>query len=95
MKRCKKKSGKPVISGIVIPAQWDENGRVITVTIHTNNEKEFLVEHTRTGNELLNLIHKKVEVTGKIREQLDGKKCIGIKSYKTVEEQFEDNMAWT
>ena len=95
MKRCKKKPEKQVISGIVILAQWDENGKVITVTIQTNNENVFFVEHTKTGNELLNLIHKKVEVTGNIRERLDGKKCIGIKSYKTVEEQFENNMAWT
>jgi hypothetical protein len=80
-----KKSKKPMISGIVIPDQWDANGKVITVTIHANDEKVFLVEHTKIGNDLLNLIHKEVEVTGKIRERFDGKTSIGIKSYKTAD----------
>jgi hypothetical protein len=51
----KKKSKKSMISGIVISAQWDANGKVIKVTIHTNDEKVFLVEHTKIGNDLLNL----------------------------------------
>ena len=85
MNSVKKKSKKPMISGIVIPDQWDANGKVITVTIHANDEKVFLVEHTKIGNDLLNLIHKEVEVTGKIRERFDGKTSIGIKSYKTAD----------
>ena len=85
MNRIKKKSKKSMISGIVIPDQWDANGKVIAVTIHDNDEKVFLVEHTKIGNDLLNLIHKEVEVTGKIRERFDGKTSIGIKSYKTAD----------
>ena len=74
-----------MISGIVIPSQWDANGKVLAVTIHANDEKVFLVERTKIGNDLLNLIHKKVEVTGKIRERFDGKTSIGNKSYKTAD----------
>jgi hypothetical protein len=74
-----------MISGIVIPDQWDATGKVITVGIHANDEKVFLVEHTRIGNDLLNLVHKEVEVTGKIRERFDGKTSIGIKSYKAAD----------
>jgi len=81
----KKKSQKSTISGIVIPDQWDTNGKVLAVTIHANDEKVFLVEHTKIGNDLLNLIHKEVEVTGKIRERLDGRASVGIKSYKTAD----------
>ena len=84
-----------MISGIVIPAQWDADGKVVTVTIHTNDEKVFLVEHTKIGNDLLNLIQKEVEVTGKIRERLDGKTSIGVKSYKIVDQQSENNVART
>ena len=83
MNSVKKKSKKPMISGIVIPAQWDANGKVIAVTIHANDEKVFQVEYTKIGNDLLNLIHKEVQVTGKIRERFDGKTSIGIKSYET------------
>ena len=84
MNSIKKKGKKSMIPGIVIPDQWDATGKVITVTIHANDEKVFLVEHTKIGNDLLNLIHKEVEVTGKIRERFDGRTSIGIKSYKTA-----------
>ena len=84
MNRIKKKSRKSIISGIVIPDQWDANGKVIAVTIHDNDEKVFLVEHTKIGNDLLNHIHKEVDVTGKIRERVDGKTSIAIKREKTA-----------
>ena len=95
MKNIKRQNKKSVIFGIVIPIQWDVNDQVITVSIHTRDEKVYLVEHTKIGNDLLDLIHKEVEVTGKIRERLDGKTSIGIKSYKIVDEQSENNMIRT
>ena len=50
MNSAKKKGRKPAISGIVIPVQWDANGKVVTVTINTNDEKVFQVEHTWTSS---------------------------------------------
>lgn len=93
MKNNKRQSRFSVISGIVIPVQWDANGNVITVTIHTNDEKVFWVEHTKIGNELLNLGRAEVEVTGKIRERIDGKTSIGLKTYKLKNKQAEGNAA--
>ena len=82
-----------MISGIVIPVQWDASGKVITVTIHSNDERVFWVDHTKIGNQLLNLGRAEVEVTGKIRERIDGKTSIGIKSYKIANKQSEINVA--
>lgn len=93
MKNNKRQSRFSVISGIVIPVQWDANGNVITVTIHANDEKVFWVEHTKIGNELLNLGQAEIEVTGKIRERIDGKTSIGIKSYKITNKQSQSNVA--
>jgi hypothetical protein len=93
LKTIKRQSRFSVISGIVIPVQWDANGRVITVTIHNNDEKVFWVEHTKTGNELLNLGQAEVEVTGKIRERIDGKTSIGIKDYTLKNKQSGANVA--
>ena len=75
-----------MISGVVIPVQWDANGKVITVTIHTKDEKVLLVEHTKIGNDLLNLTQKEVE------ERLDGKTSIGIKGYQVVDNKIDNNM---
>lgn len=86
--RPKKRAGKSMIAGIIIPAKWDDNGKVTGVTIQTNDEKVYLVEQTKTGEELLRLIRQKVEVTGKIRERLDGSTLIRVHEYKTIDEQF-------
>ena len=88
MHKEKRKTGKPVITGLILPAKWDDNGKVIGVTIQSNDEKVYLVEHTKAGEELLDLIHKKVEATGKIRERLDGRILINVQRYKVVNEQY-------
>ena len=93
MNKVSKRTVKPKIRGIIIPERWDDNGNVIRVAIHTDDEKAYLVEHSRKGKELVNLIHKKVEATGKIRERLDGKILITAQDYRIVEEQFENDMA--
>jgi len=88
-KKDTKKSTVPMISGIIIPAQWDENGNVIGVSIHTNDEKAYIVEHTKTGEELLDHVNQKVQVRGKIRERIDGRVLISVQSYFTNENQLE------
>lgn len=93
MNNNKKKSKNSVITGIVIPDKWDADGKILAVTIHTNDEKIFLVEQSRIGTDLLTLINQEVEVTGKVRERFDGKTSIGVKSYKVMDEQSESNIA--
>jgi len=78
------KRSKPLIEGVVIPASWDENGIIIGVSLHTFDEKEYRVELNGLGQELLDLVHHKVEATGKIRERLDGSKQIVVSSYRTI-----------
>lgn len=85
VKKDKKKSNLPLICGIIIPAQWDENGNVIGVTIHTDDEKVYIVEHTKRGEELLNHVNQKVEARGKIRDRVDGSMLISVGSYLSIE----------
>ena len=85
VRKGKKKSNLPLICGIIIPAKWDENGNVIGVTIHTNDESVYIVEHTKKGEELLNYVNQKVEARGKIRERMDGSALISVGSYLSIE----------
>ncbi|MBT8349692.1 MAG: hypothetical protein KJO26_00420 [Deltaproteobacteria bacterium] len=87
-----KKANKPIVEGIIIPEKWDGNGKVTGVTIQTSDESIYLVEHTKSGQELLNLIHEKVEAKGKIRERLDGSMLIAVQSYRKVEEKIENGV---
>jgi len=84
----RKKDSQPLIKGIIIPSQWDDKGKIIGVSINTNDEKEYLIELFGAGKDLLSLIHQKVAVRGKIRQRIDGSKLIRITSYKTVQEKL-------
>ena len=76
----------PIIEGIVIPSNWDEQGNINQVSLHTSDETEYRVEYGGVGEELLAHIHSKVEATGKIRERLDGHLYINVRSFLTVRE---------
>jgi hypothetical protein len=78
-----------MIEGIVIPSSWDENGTIKGVSLHTSDEKEYRVQRTGLGTELLDHIHHKVVATGKISERLDGSRQIILSSYRKITESFE------
>ena len=86
------KRGKPTLEGIILPAAWDEHGNVKGISINTNYEKEYLVEPNITGRELLNYIHEKVAIKGKIRERLDGSLHISVRSYQPLENYSDNNL---
>ena len=84
----------PKIRGIILPEKWNDNGNVISVAIHTDDESTYLIEQNRKGRELLKLVRRKVEAEGKIRERLDGKTILMVRDYNTIEESeasFENN----
>ena len=87
-----KKRGTPTIEGIIVPAAWDEHGNVKGISINTNYEKEYRVEPNITGKELLNYIHEKVAIKGKIRERLNGSLHISVRSYQTLENYSDSNL---
>lgn len=69
------------VTGVIIPADWDRDGRITGVAISTHDEKEYLVRRRAKGAELVRLLQKEVEVTG--WTELDqGKKTIVVKDYR-------------
>ena len=80
----KKDKIKNIIKGIVVPSNWDNQGNVTGVTIQAYDETAYIVEHVQLGEELLNHIHAKVEVNGKIRERINGSTSVRVKSYSVM-----------
>ena len=74
------------ITGVIMPNNWDENGKIIDVAIYTDTEEVYGVEHNNLTQKLLNLMHQQVEVKGNIRERPDGNKSIVVKKYIVREE---------
>ena len=85
-----KKPQNPEVTGIIMPNNWDKNGKVIQIAIYTNAEEVYLVEPNQTGQELLSHINRRVEVRGKKRECLDGNRYIAVQKYTILEELVED-----
>jgi len=85
-----KKSQTPEVTGIIMPNNWDSNGKVVQIAIYTNEEEVYLVEHNHRGQELLNHINRRVEVRGKKRERLDGNRYIAVQEYVVLEEIVDE-----
>ena len=78
-------SKKPVIRGLIIPEQWNKEGKVVDITIQTNREEVYFVAHNKTGRELLEYVHQEIEASGKITERLNGTVLVTVKSFRPIE----------
>jgi hypothetical protein len=79
-------SQKIDISGIIMPNNWDETGRIIEIALYANNEDVYIVEHNSLTEELMNFMHQRVEIKGKIRGHPDGRKFLFAHNYVPLNE---------
>ena len=78
------------IIGIIMPNNWDENGKVIEIALYTNQEEVYAVEVNSLTQELISLLQKKVEIKGKIRKHPDGNRSISAHYYILLNETVEN-----
>jgi hypothetical protein len=91
IKKHKNKSGPPPILGIILPSRWNEQGKPARIAIHTDDQKEYQIDFSGAGKELLNLTYKKVEVQGKLREQLNGRAILSVRKYQIINDSPENS----
>jgi len=70
-------------SGIVVARDKDSGGKVTSVEIKTESAASFIVENSGKGKELLEMIDKKVEISGKARP-FQGGKLLTVETYKVL-----------
>lgn len=82
------KKNLKTITGIVYSAKKDHNGNVISVLIDSLDEDQemYRVSQGRKSDSLLELINKKVEVSGTVSEDAKGDLFINIVDYTILEE---------
>jgi hypothetical protein len=71
-----------LVSGIVIPYQWDPAGNVTGIAISTAGEDEYLIQEDEKGRQLLRFIHEPVEIQGQIGAAEGRLKSIQVKEYR-------------
>ena len=76
-----KKTNELTISGIIIPGEWDENGKVIGIAVETTDEEKYLVYKDNKGKELLEFIQHKAEATGTVGVDEHGDMNIRVNRY--------------
>jgi hypothetical protein len=83
--RGKSSNRKKIVKGLVIPKQWDRDGRVTDITIQSNKEESYLVAYNDNKRQLLNFIHQEIEAKGKITERLNGTVLMTVNSFRAVD----------
>ncbi len=76
---------KITIVGIVTAIEFDDNDKVVSVTIDTANGY-YDVTDNAAGKELLKLLDKNVSTTGIVGEDKDGNRTITIETYEILGE---------
>ena len=57
------------IRGLIIPADWDEEGNVKGIAISTRKEEEYRIDMSQKGKELMAYLQREAEVRGFLREE--------------------------
>lgn len=71
------------IEGIVIPANWDNNGNVVNLAIATRDEEEYLITDKAQIAKLKPLLRQEVEIKG-ITQLQEGKRIIEVKGFSKL-----------
>jgi hypothetical protein len=70
------------LKGLVVPVDWDEDGQVTAVAISAHDEKEYRVEPDGAAAGLFELIREEVEVTGRVKQTLQGDLRMVIEAFQ-------------
>ena len=68
------------VEGIIIPANWDNNGNVVDLAIATHDEEEYLITDKDQIARLKPLLRQEVEIEG-ITQIQEGKRVIRVKKF--------------
>jgi hypothetical protein len=80
-----------VVTGVVIPTDWDDKGNVVGIAISSHDETEYFVDKKGKGPDLLPLIRKEVEVRGVVREE-ENRKVITVRKFSMANRPATDGI---
>jgi hypothetical protein len=89
MKKGKSAKQETTIYGTVNSIEDDKKKKTISIMISTD-EKDYIVESNRMGNELTDYLGEEVEVTGILTKGKDGEDRISITKYEILDYDDED-----
>jgi len=73
------------VSGVIVPAQYDNDFRVLSIKILSTDEKEYLIENNVIGKILFQYQKRFVKVTCSAFKFQNGKESIFVKDFEVVD----------
>ena len=74
-------------TGIVIPVEWDTNGKAISFALSSYEEKEYLIDtRTKIGKQLSRIQKQKVYVKGNIVKNVKNRPILSVLAYEIGEQ---------
>ena len=80
------------MKGIVFPANWDRNGKVMQVILDTEDQGQYVIENKGVGKALWRFLSCEVEVQGTEKRDESGNIILSVSSYHLLEDS-ETGMA--
>lgn len=77
--------GIVIIKGLIIPADWDEEGEIIAIAISTYSEEEYLIDRNPKGEELFAFVRQGAKIIGLVKMDDCGRKIIRVEEYEILE----------
>ncbi len=75
------KTKNTTLTGIVIPADWNDDQEVTAAALATADEKEYRISGNKKGKELLSYLQRQLEVRGTLEKDERGRPAIRVRSY--------------
>jgi hypothetical protein len=84
-KRARSKSCAKIITvrGIILPAAWDEDGRVTALGLSSKDESHYWLENDLYQKKLFDCLQKEVEICGILKDE-GSKKTLMIKGFRQI-----------
>ena len=80
-----KKRNYITLRGIIVPADWNNDGEIVDLALFTDDEGEFLIEkEDEMWDSLFDFLREEVRVTAFKRLQRYGKPTIYVKGFEIV-----------
>ena len=68
--------------GVIIPVEWEENGKPVSFALASYEEKEYLIDvRSELGKQLSTIEKRKVRVNGTLGRVVNNRRIIFVNSY--------------
>ena len=71
------------VRGIIIPAAWDEDGRITALGLSSKDEKHYLLENDSNQEKLYDCLQKEVEICGVLKGEGE-KRTLILKGFRPI-----------